>query len=98
MELNIDTKARKITLDGKSLETVTDLSFSWHQGEVPSVTIRADVDVNLDSEIFGDIFDEIYCQKCGFYVGKINRTGRIYELKCPHCQSLIEKSAFSRGD
>ena len=98
MNLNIDTKARKITLEGKQLETVTDLSFVWHQGETPSVTIRADLDVTIDSEIFGEIYNEIYCQKCGFYIGKINNTGRIYGLKCPHCRSDVEKSSFSRGD
>lgn len=98
MNLSVDTRARKITLDGKSLETVTDLSLTWHRGEAPRVTIRADMDVTIDGEIFGEIYNEIYCPQCGFYIGKINEVGRIYGLKCPHCRSEVGKSAFNRGD
>ena len=92
MKLSIDTKARKIALDGKPLETVTDLSINQHHGEpAAQVTIRADLDVNFESEIFGEVFNEIYCPKCNFYIGKINAAGRIYGFKCPRCRSDIER-------
>lgn len=93
MKLSIDTKAGKVFLDGKPLETITELSFVWIAGNPPKVTITADLDVNMNSEIFGEIYNEVRCPKCGYHIGKINAAGRMYGLKCPHCGGDIDKIA-----
>ena len=72
MDLSIDTKARKVMLDGKPLDTVTEISFLWNTNGVSSVTLTADVDIRMESEIFEEAYKEIYCSKCGTYIGKIS--------------------------
>ena len=92
-KLSIDTETRKILLDGKPLDTVTEISFLWNTKGDSTVTITADVDIHMDTEIFGDIFEEIYCPKCGLYLGKINLNGRIYGMRCPHCGGSVDITA-----
>ena len=61
VDLSIDTKARKVMLDGKPLDTVTEISFLWNTNGVSSVTLTADVDIRMESEIFEEAYKEIYC-------------------------------------
>ena len=93
MDLSIDTKARKVMLDGKPLDTVTEISFLWNTNGVSSVTLTADVDIRMESEIFEEAYKEIYCSKCGTYIGKINLNGRMYGLRCPHCGGTVDTTA-----
>lgn len=70
MDLSIDTKARKVMLDGKPLDTVTEISFLWNTNGVSSVTLTADVDIRMESEIFEEAYKEIYCSNAERISGK----------------------------
>ena len=59
VDLSIDTKARKVMLDGKPLDTVTEISFLWNTNGVSSVTLTADVDIRMESEIFEEAYKDI---------------------------------------
>ena len=64
MDLSIDTKARKVMLDGKPLDTVTETSFLWNTNGVSSVTLTKCGTyigkINLNGRMYG-----LRCPHCG---------------------------------
>lgn len=62
------------------------MEYQWRVKRHP----YGDVDIRMESEIFEEAYKEIYCSKCGTYIGKINLNGRMYGLRCPHCGGNVD--------
>lgn len=87
MKFVLDTETRKIELDGKPLERVSELNLHCRGGRRPVLEIKQDAEASICGILVEEEIRELKCE-CGYYVGEF--IGRCFDVVCPSCGKLIE--------